>query len=337
MNHIPLSPKQEIEIDFFQVEDAPGVARLFRQVYGEGYPIRTYYLPARLIEENASGHILSSVARKPDGEVVGHNALILLDPATHLYENAAGAVLPTFRGQSIFPRLFKHTIVNTSKRFHVEGIIGEPVCSHTHVQKMSLELDFKESGLEIDLMPAAAYGLEPGALRRVSVLLGSFRHKPGAQIIQVPIAYRDELDYLYTGLNVERTYLFSTNGLPAEGNSRGRLDLFESAQVVRLLIDSIGPDFDSFISGMESAAREKGIVVFHVWLPLTSIHASAATDVLRGHGYFLGGVLPNRLSGDGLLMQKIGQEPDWEGIALYSARAKKIGEMIRRDWEKRKP
>ena len=36
---------QEIEIDFFRIEDAPGIARLFREVYGTGYPIRTYYLP----------------------------------------------------------------------------------------------------------------------------------------------------------------------------------------------------------------------------------------------------------------------------------------------------
>ena len=76
--------RQEIEIDFFRTEDAPGIAQLFRQVYGEGYPIRTYYLPDRLIEENAAGRIISCVARTPAGEVVGHNALVLLDPATHL-------------------------------------------------------------------------------------------------------------------------------------------------------------------------------------------------------------------------------------------------------------
>lgn len=30
---------QTIEIDLFWPEDTPGVVRLFRQVYGEGYPI----------------------------------------------------------------------------------------------------------------------------------------------------------------------------------------------------------------------------------------------------------------------------------------------------------
>ena len=325
--------RQEIEIDFFRIEDAPGIARLFRQVYGEGYPIRIYYLPDQLIEENAAGRVISCVARTAAGEVVGHNALVLLDPATHLYENAAGAVLPGFRGQSVFFRLFKHTIFDTSKRFGVEGIIGEPVCSHTHLQKMCMQLDFKESGLEVDLMPAAAYGLEPGPSSRVSVLLGFFKHKPRVQTVQVPTVYRSELEYLYAGLNVERTFMFSRSDSPVEGNSQGRLKLFDLAQVARMAIDCIGADFAPFISRMDSEAREKGMEIFQIWLPLDSPFTSAATDILRGYGYFLGGVLPCWPNGDGLLMQKVSQEPNWEGIALYSERAKSIGKMIRRDWQ----
>jgi hypothetical protein len=324
---------QEIEIDFFRIEDAPGIARLFRQVYGEGYPIRTYYLPDQLIEENAVGHIISCVARTAAGEVVGHNALVLLDSATHLYENAAGAVLPGFRGQGVFFRLFKHTVVNTTKRFGIEGIIGEPVCSHIQVQKMSLQLDFKESGLEVDLMPAAAYGMEPGAFTRVSVLLGFFMYKPRVQTVQMPMVYRDELEYLYAGLNVERTFVFSRSDLSAEGSSQGSMKLFDLAQVARIAVNCIGEDFESFISRLENEAHGKNMVIFQIWLPLASPFASAATDTLRRHGYFLGGILPCWPNGDGLLMQKISQEPDWEGITLYSERAKRIGEMIRRDWQ----
>jgi hypothetical protein len=324
---------QEIEIDYFRIEDAPGIARLFHQVYGAGYPIRTYYLPDQLIEENASGQIISSVARTIAGEVVGHDALVLLDSAAHLYENAAGAVLPAFRGQGIFPRLFKHSIVSASKRFGVEGIVGEPVCSHTHLQKMCLQLDFKELVLEVGLMPGATHAMDPGTSGRISVLLGCFMHKPRVQTVQMPQIYRDELKYLYAGLEVERTFVDSISDLPAEGSSQGNIKLFDMAQVARIAIDCIGSDFDSFIAHLESEAREEGMEVFHVWLPLASPFAPAATDILRGHGYFLGGMLPCLLNGDGLLMQKVSKEPNWGCIALYSERAKRIGEMIRRDWK----
>jgi GNAT superfamily N-acetyltransferase len=324
---------QEIEIDFSRIEDAPGIARLFRQVYGTGYPIRTYYLPDRLIEENAAGHIISSVARTPTGEVVGHDALVLLDSAAHLYENAAGAVLPAFRGKGIFPRLFEHSIVSASKRCGAKGIVGEPVCSHIHVQKMCLELDFKESGLEVDLLPASAYAMDPDALGRISVILGCFMHEPGVQTVHMPLVYRDELKYLYAGLKVERTFVYSRSDLPAEGSTHGGMNLFDLAQVARISIDCIGADFNSFIAHLESQAREKGVEVFHVWLPLASQFAPAATDILRGHGYFLGGMLPCFLNGDSLLMQKVSKEPNWESISLYSERAGRIGEMIKRDWK----
>ncbi|MFH0730071.1 MAG: hypothetical protein V2B19_27475 [Pseudomonadota bacterium] len=322
-----------IKIDFFRVEDAPGVARLFREVYGDGYPISTYYIPDRLVEENAAGRIISSVARTPAGEVVGHNALVLMDPGTDYYENAAGAVLPAYNGQGIFSALFKHTLVNTSKSFNIEGIVGEPVCNHTSTQKMCLQLGFKESGLEVELMPAAAYGKEQGASNRVSVLLGFFMLKPRAQTVHIPLAYRDELEYLYAGLAVERTPMFSGDEMPAAGNSQGSMKLFESAQVARITIDGIGPDFELFLARLESEACEKGAVIFQVWLTLASPFTSAATEILRKHGYFLGGVSPCGRNGDTLLMQKVCQEPVWENIALYSERAKKIGDMIRRDWQ----
>ena len=75
------------------------------------------------------------------------------------------------------------------------------------------------------------------------------------------------------------------------------------------------------------------MAIFQVWLPLASPFVSAATDILRGRGYFLGGVLPCLASGDGLLMQRVSQAPDWGAIQLLSERAKRIGEIIRQDWQ----
>ncbi|MHC1745483.1 MAG: hypothetical protein AB9873_21000 [Syntrophobacteraceae bacterium] len=324
---------QEIEIDFFRNEDAPGIARLFQEVYEDGYPIKIYYLPDQLIEENASGRVISCVARAASGEVLGHNALVLMDAATHLYENAAGAVLPTCRGQGVFPRMFKHMIVDAPKRFGVEGIVGEPVCNHTITQKYCLQLGFEESGLEVELMPAAAYGLEGGGSSRVSVLLGYFMLKPRVQTVHMPTAYREQIEYLYVDLSVERTFEVCAPGLPPEGASQGSMNVFDLAQVARIYVDSIGPDFEPFIARQEKDARAKGVAVLQVWLPLASPFTSTATDILRGNGYFLGGVLPCGRNGDSLLMQKLSREPQWEKIALLSERAKRIGDLVKRDWQ----
>ncbi len=325
---------QAIDIDFFRNEDAPGVARLFRQVYGEGYPIDIYYRPERLIEENVAGRVLSSVARTPTGEVVGHDALVLLDPATRRYENAAGAVSPDYRGQGVFFRLMKHNVFDYAKRFDLEEILGEPVCNHLQLQKMCLQMDYRETGLEVDLMPAAAYTKEQSAQGRVSVLLGYFLHKPVPQTVFLPPVYHDELDYLYSGIGVERTFAGTNEDLLAEGDSQGKMEVFSLAQVARMAINRIGSDFDAFVSQLGKEAWERGMEVFQVWLPLTSPLATVATDILRLHGYFIGGLQPGWFGGDGLLMQKVIRETDWGGIALYSERAKRIAEMVRSDQKK---
>lgn len=56
-------------------------------------------------------------------------------------------------------------------------------------------------------------------------------------------------------------------------------------------------------------------------------------DALLRRGYFLGGVLLRWFDVDGMLMQKIVGRPNWEGIKLYSAKAKRLLELARADWE----
>ena len=325
---------QTIEIDFFRPEDGPGVGRLFRQVYGEGYPIDIYYDPDRLIEENAVGRVLSSVARTQTGEVVGHDALVLMDPVTRLYENAAGVILPGFRGQGTFFNLLKHNVFEYAKRFGLQEVLGEPVCNHLQLQKMCLQLGYRETGLEVDLMPAAAYTKEQSAHGRVSVLLGYFLHNPVPRTVFLPPVYRDELEYLYAGMGVERTFAGTKEDLPTRGDSQGKMDVFTSAQVARMSIHEIGSDYDSFISQLENEACERGVEIFQVWLPLTSPFATAATKILHIHGYFIGGLLPGRFGGDCLLMQKVKRETDWGSIALYSEHAKRIADIVKDDQKK---
>jgi hypothetical protein len=119
--------------------------------------------------------------------------------------------------------------------------------------------------------------------------------------------------------------------LPAGGSSSGRMKVFDMAQVARIVVDCIGQDFDPYISRLESEARQRGVAVFQVWLPLASPFVSAATDILRRRRYFLGGMVPYFRDGDGLPMQKVRNEPDRESVAFYSHRASRIGEMIKRD------
>lgn len=99
---------QPWEVYRFEPRDAEGVVRLFHSIYGAGYPVRTYVEPQLLIEENAAHRIISSVAKTPDGDIVGHNALFNSAPHSGTYESGAGLVHAAYRGgKGISPGLWR--------------------------------------------------------------------------------------------------------------------------------------------------------------------------------------------------------------------------------------
>lgn len=328
-----IEPGQAIEIDRFRPEDAEGVARLFRTVYGSGYPIQTFIEPELLRGENAAGRTISSVARTPKDDVVGHNALYQSTPHPRTYESGAGLVHPAYRGsRGIFTALIAHGEEVGSREFGLEGIFGESVCNHLRSQKAASRQGWVTQALEVDLMPAAAYDKEKSAKGRVSSLVDFKTLMPKPQRVCVPAVYEDAFRFLYGGLDDSREMDFVDNDSPPAGADDIRTQFFAFARVARIAVHAAGAEFAGAFAEQEEAAERQGALVIQVWLPLAFPWAGRVVGDLKERGYFLGGLLPRWFDGDGMLMQKILQRPNWEGIQLYSDRAGKILEMVQADW-----
>ena len=112
------------------------------------------------------------------------------------------------------------------------------------------------------------------------------------------------------------------------------MTVFDFAQVARIALSRTGADLDDRLASLEAEAGSKGTVEFQAWLPLSEPWVERSVQVLRARGYFLGGLLPRWFNDDGLLMQKLLVGPDFEGIQLYSDRAKAILDLVRADWER---
>ena len=65
--HNKTAAGRPFEVDMFRPEDAEGIVRIFRSVYGDGYPIKIFYDPKALTDANENGDYYSIVARNPDG------------------------------------------------------------------------------------------------------------------------------------------------------------------------------------------------------------------------------------------------------------------------------
>jgi len=330
-----IEPGQSYEIDFFRPEDAEGVTRLFKTVYGEGYPIKTFIDPKRLIEENAAGLTLTSVARTPKGDIIAHNALFRSAPYERIYESGAGLVHPSYRGgKGIFTRLGIHGPEVGTEKFGIETVFGEPVCNHPFAQRATASVGWITQAIEVDLMPASAYVKEKSASGRVATLLDFKTLRPKPHTVYLPAVYEESMRFIYSGLDDDRDLVLSRGERPSQVNTEIKAQVFDFAQVARLAVHEAGGDFEEVLGREERSVLEKGAVVLQVWLKLSWPWVGQVANILRKRGYFFGGVLPRWFDVDGMLMQKIAGEPNWEGIQLYFDRAKKILEIVKADWQK---
>jgi hypothetical protein len=331
-----IEPGQEWEIVRFRPADAEGVARLFRSVYGEGYPVRTYVEPQLLIEANAASRIISSVAKTARGDIVGHNALFNSAPHPGTYESGAGVVHAAYRGgKGIFTRMELHSLERAATMPDVEAVFGEPVCNHPFSQKLTFKAGFVSRALEVDLMPAAAYEKEASAHGRVAAFLDFKTFRPKPHTVYLPGVYEDAFRFFYENLDDERAFRLSEASIPAGTVSDIHPQVFDFAAVARVAIHSIGADFSVAMDTLEKTLQERGVLVIQLWLKLDCQWVGAAIEHLQPRGYFLGGALPRWFGTDGMLMQKIQKRPDWEGIGTYTDRAACILEIVRADWERR--
>ena len=329
-----IEPGQEVEIALMRPQDAPGVAALFRAVYGEDYPVKTYYQPDGLRAANQSGDIISVVARTPKGDIVGHNATYRIAPCPKVYESGAGLVLPAYRNTA---KLFQRMVaagIQAAPDFGGEGIYGEHVCNHVYTQKVAAAMGNIIMGLAVDLMPTDAYKQEKSSQGRVSSVFGYQTQKPFAHTVHLPPVYADFMSYLYEGL-AEPRRMEIADGKPAPGVlSDISGETYQFAGVTRITVRRIGEDFLPALGRWEAEATALGVVVYQVWLPMSQPCLGWAVDGLRERGYFMGGLLPRWFDEDGLLMQRLVHPPDWEAQQILLERSQSIARFIREDWER---
>jgi hypothetical protein len=332
MSEYPVQAGRPWTADKMRPEDAEGVARLFRFVYGDDYPVQTYTDPERLIEANRSGEVLSSVARTDLGDVVGHNAVFHSAPSPRIFESGSGLVHREYRGQNIFQALDALCVKRALEEGNAAAVWGEPVLNHPISQKMTRTNGYINTAVEVDLMPAATYAKEQSAAGRVSTLMGFILLQPSLQSVYLPPVYENWLGALYDSLGAPRETLPAKDGPPEVEASRVRVDHHDFAQLVRAAVHEVGADFEKVWDRTEAEAAAGGVRVFQVWLRLTDPAVGWAVDRLRRRGFFFGGLLPRWFDDDGLLMQKTVDPPHWNDMVVAVDDGRRVIEMAKQDW-----
>ncbi len=324
---------QRFSIDVFDPHDAAGVAELFTGVYGDGYPVRLVYDPGALVSAFECSENIPVVARTPEGRIVGYAALFNSAPNKGVYEIGQALVAPEYRRTPIAGLMLRHMMKKASSFPMIEAVFGELVCNHTRMQRATSMYKTAETAIEVDLMPAEAYETEQSARGRVSTVAVFKTIVPKPHRVFIPAVYEPLLSFIYDGFDDPRELVPSTGEPPGGLATKISRQVFDFAQVARVTVVEAGEDFAGAFAREEQDILKQNAAVIQVWLNMSRPWIARAVEHLRLTGYFLGGALPRWLGEDALLMQKVLQRPNWEGINLYTERAIRILGFIREDWE----
>ncbi len=316
-----VTPDASYVVEPFRDEDAEGVAVLFYRVYGGAYPIDTYYIPEAIREVVGKGEVHPVVARLAGGEIVGFAALYASSPPfSGLLEFGQGMVHPAYRGSLILFHLYNAAVDRMQELDAVEAVFGEAVCDTIITQHASSLFKFRETAIELDLMPGTGGG-------RIACLVMFRNLRDRRRRMHAPAWCAEELRVLVRDAGLDRE--FAAGGGPAQ-DTRLTMQVFAFAAVARLNIHSAGREFAERFAGMEAEALAQGCRILQAYLNLGDAGAADAAGLLRERGYRLGGLAPRWFDDDALLLQKLLDPPNTAGIHLYSDRAKAILELALR-------
>jgi hypothetical protein len=332
-------PAASYEVGDFTAKDAPGVVQLFRDAFGDAYPLAMMTDAAQLIRENRAGRALSTVARSSKGEVAGHAAFYQSAPCDRLLEWGALLISPAPGvPEDLASRILDHGIERASRSSRILGVFAETMAHLPELQAAFLRRGLKPTALAVDSTPAPIPEEEPDedpGPDRVSTVLAFRCFQPGDhQTVYLPYLYRNEMQTLYEGFEAERTFVWAKKPGYQGEQTRARLVVFADAGVGRIVADRMGADFEMVLARLQAQALEKRLVVIQLWLPLNTPDTVAAIEAARFDGYFLGGLLPNWFRTDAILLQRVLGAPDWNWNQMPDAAGKLLAELVRDDWRR---
>jgi hypothetical protein len=335
----PNSLDQSWTVDLFRPEDAAGVVALYRAIYGELFPKREVYQAEWHVEQARTHDTYRVVARAGDGTVIGTSAAFRSSPTNpELYEGGSVMLLPGYSRGNLALKLFRFIFKQDSDFFMIRQIWGECVCNHVFTQMHSFKVGSIANALEVESLPEGSFQSQSGRNLtregRVSMLVMSRIAVPNSQNIYLPLIYREVLPKIYEPFQFGHTYLEARWESPASQKTDAFVETMAIAGVSRITVYQIGADFAGWLRQVESEARDVGVKVFQVIVPLNTPLVGLAAECLKNVGYWLSGFMPRWFGADGLMMQKTLQEPDFSKIKVYSKSGKAILAMVQADYEK---
>jgi hypothetical protein len=302
----PIVADTELVSRFGVPADAEAICRLTWRTYGFSYQHDEYYQPERLATLLESGMQASFVVATPDGEIIGHSAVLLEHEGDVVVEGGRAMVDPRFRGHHLM-RAAKELREEWMDAHGVLALEGAAVTAHTRSQT-----DRAITSIQLAFIPAIEFrGIDDTEIpRREAVAGGIFPVAPiPPQSVAVPVRDAAMIREIYRRNELIRDEIPLAE--PAPGSSSDvELEVRADLGHAVLTLDEVGHDLASAVRDRVSTVARGGIEVVYADIPLDRPDASWAADVVAAEGFIFSGILPLARQGVDLVRyQRLGTTP----------------------------
>ena len=289
-----------LEIRMMDPEESFELSRCVYRSYGYSYDWDYIYYPEKIRELQEQGLMISCVAVTPEGEFVGHLAIIMERPGSLVGEAGQAVVDPRFRGHHLFPKM-KTFMAQWATDAGMYGLYSEATAVHPYSQRGNLHLGAKETGFLLGYIPASVSYKQIGEGREgrrgsVALFYMRVRDEPEREIYP-PAPYLEEVRRV-----VEHNGLRRTIGEVPEPPLQPSLMSVEVRQdhnLAFLRVEEPGADLEELVLGHLRDLSLHRVDCIYVDLPLSHPATPIAAAGLNNLGVFFGGIIPEAHPGGG--------------------------------------
>jgi len=305
----PVPSDAPVELRLMRPDEGLGLARLVYRCYGYGYSRDSIYSPETVREYLKSGLVISYVAVAPDGEIVGHVALVRDRPEDRVGEMGQAVVDPRYRGRGLLEKL-SQCVVNKARQDGLAGAFAEAVTTHPYSQKSALSLGFRETGVLPGFLPAktvSSGAADRGAPRRGSIILFymAFNRRAGVPVY-LPSHHEQMIRSIYENAGIKRNFSGAANsgappGLPPRSCLGVSIQPAAGRAGIRVL--EYGADLETAVRSYRDRLCDRRIDCIYLDLPLENPAVRPSCAAMELLGFFFGGIVPETAAGDVLRLQ----------------------------------
>ncbi len=329
------SEKKDVEFTYrlMTEQDAVPMARCMYRSYGYSYGNDFVYYPEKVQELIKSKLLHSCVVFNPEGELIGHLAMMLESPEAKIGETGMAVVDPRYRGHGIFKKT-KLFLIDYAQKRNMAGIYSEAVAVHPYTQKGNISLGAHETGFLIGFTPSTMFFKKiekQQRTKRQTTVLFYLTLKDEVKKIYPPFHHKAMIKKIYEMNGLKRKVEKAAHNILDDIPEKSQVDVRVQTEPGRafMRVSQFGRDVVELIGFRLHELCLQKIDCIYIDLPLSHPMTQHICAPLEMIGFFFAGIIPEMFDGDVLRLQYLNNvDIDFEKVTVVSDFGKELFDYV---------